>query len=80
MQNNLLVCALLVWTIFPFQYTEGPSFKRITYLTEIDCKNTISNNNNYCILIDKRNDFTLSEWNKDNCVRSEHKWVGKKLR
>ena len=80
MQNNLLVCALLVWTIFPFQYTEGPSFKRITYLTEIDCKNTIRNNNNYCILIDKRNDFTLYEWNKDNCIRSEHKWAGKKLR
>ena len=77
MQNNLLVCALLVWTIFPFQYTEGPSFKRITYLTEIDCKNTIRNNNNYCILIDKRNDFTLHEWKKDNCIRSEHKWAGK---
>ena len=80
MQNNLLVCALLVLTIFPFQYTEGPSFKRITYLTEIDCKNTIRNNNNYCILIDKRNDFTLHEWKKDNCIRSEHKWAGKKLR
>jgi len=75
----LLVCALLVWTIFSFENIEDSSSKRITYLTEIECKNKIRNNN-YCILIDKRNDFTLSEWNKDNCVRSEHKWVGKKLR
>ena len=77
MQNNLLVCALLVWTIFPFENIEDSSFKRITYLTEIDCKNTIRNNNNYCILIDKRKDFTLKEWDQDNCIRSEHKWVGK---
>ena len=73
----MLVCALLVWTIFPFQNIEDTSLKKITYLTEIDCKNTIRNNHSYCILIDKRNDFTLEEWNKDNCVRSEHKWVGK---
>tara|TARA_B110000093_G_C12812549_1_gene343476 strand:- start:178 stop:405 length:228 start_codon:yes stop_codon:yes gene_type:complete len=75
----LLVCALLVWTIFPFENIEDSSSKRITYLTEIECKNTIKNNN-YCILIDKRNDFTLHEWKKDNCIRSEHKWAGKKLR
>ena len=76
----MLVCALLVWTIFPFENIEDSSSKRITYLTEIECKNTINNNNNYCILIDKRNDFTLQEWQQDNCVRSEHKWAGKKLR
>ena len=76
----MLVCALLVWTIFPFENIEDSSSKRITYLTEIECKNTINNNNNYCILIDKRNDFTLHEWMKDNCIRSEHKWAGKKLR
>ena len=75
----MLVCALLVWTIFPFENIEYSSSKRITYLTEIECKNTIKNNN-YCILIDKRNDFTLQEWQQDNCVRSEHKWAGKKLR
>lgn len=75
----MLVCALLVWTIFPFENIEDSSSKRITYLTEIECKNTIKNNN-YCILIDKRNDFTLHEWKKDNCIRSEHKWAGKKLR
>ena len=75
----MLVCALLVWTIFPFENIEDSSSKRITYLTEIECKNTIKNNN-YCILIDKRNDFTLQEWQQDNCVRSEHKWAGKNLR
>ena len=73
----MLVCALLVWTIFSFENIEDSSSKRITYLTEIECKNTIKNNNNYCTLIDKRNDFTLQEWQQDNCVRSEHKWVGK---
>ena len=73
----MLVCALLVWTIFSFENIEDSSSKRITYLTEIECKNRIRNNNNYCILIDKRSDFTLQEWQQDNCVRSEHKWVGK---
>ena len=48
----------------------------LTYLTEIECKNTIKSNNDYCILIDKRKDFTLQEWQEDNCVRSEHKWIG----
>jgi hypothetical protein len=73
----LLVCALLVWVVFPFESIDNNSFKRITYLTEIDCKNAKINNNSYCVLIDKRTDFTREEWDADNCVRSEHKWIGK---
>ena len=72
----MLVCALLVWAVFPFESIDNNSFKRITYLTEIDCKNA-NNNNRYCVLIDKRTDFTQEEWDADNCVRSEHKWIGK---
>ena len=30
-----------------------------------------------CPIIDKRIDFSLEEWNEDNCGRSEHKWVGR---
>ena len=73
----MLVCALLVWTIFPFININENSFSSLTYLTEIECKNTIKSDNDYCILIDKRKDFTLQEWQEDNCVRSEHKWIGK---
>ena len=29
------------------------------------------------IPIDKRKDFSLEEWNQDNCGRSEHQWIGK---
>ena len=72
----MLVCALLVWTIFPFININEYPFSSLTYLTEIECKNTIKSNNHYCILIDKRKDFTLQEWQEDNCVRSEHKWIG----
>ena len=72
----MLVCALLVWTIFPFININETSSSSLTYLTEIECKNTIKNNKDYCILIDKRKDFTLQEWQEDNCVRSEHKWIG----
>ncbi len=71
----MLVCALLVWTIFPFININETS-SSLTYLTEIECKKTIKSNNDYCILIDKRKDFTLQEWQEDNCVRSEHKWIG----
>ena len=72
----MLVCALLVWTIFPFININETSYSSLTYLTEIESKNTIKSNNDYCVLIDKRKDFTLQEWQEDNCVRSEHKWIG----
>ena len=72
----MLVCALLVWAVFPFENFDKKPFKRMTYLTEIDCKNSIKNPNDYCILIDKRKDFSLEEWNQDNCGRSEHQWIG----
>ena len=72
----MLVCALLVWTIFPFININENSSSSLTYLTEIECNNTIKSNNDYCVLIDKRKDFTLQEWQEDNCVRSEHKWIG----
>ena len=73
----MLVCALLVWAAFPFENFDKKPFKRITYLTEIDCKKSIKNDNNYCILIDKRKDFSMEEWTQDNCGRSEHLWIGK---
>ncbi len=74
----MLVCALLVWIVFPFEYNEKHSENlRNTYLTEIDCKNSLSKKNSYCILIDKRKDFLYEEWMNDNCFRSEHKWIGK---
>jgi len=74
----VLVCALLVWIVFPFEYYEKNMVTlRNSYLTEIDCINSLSNNQNYCILIDKRKDFLYEEWLEDNCSRSEHEWIGK---
>lgn len=77
----MLVCALLVWSMFPSETIYTKNLKRSTYLTEIDCnnalKNRITDEHIICIQIDKRIDFSLEEWNEDNCGRSEHKWVGR---
>ena len=77
----MLLCALLVWVIFPFEYLAIDEISiRKTYLTETDCnkdlnKNNIKNRN--CILIDKRVDFSYEEWGNDICFMSENIWEGK---
>ena len=71
----MLTCALIVWIL------ELSNFKstelRETFLTEQECLLNLSNNFS-CIKIDKRYDLIKTEWQKDNCSISEHKWVGKK--
>ena len=73
----MLLCALIVWAIFPFEYENN---LRHTYLTKIDCENYLINHtedsNKFCMKIDKRVDFSFIEWNEDNCGLSEHIWTG----
>ena len=71
----MLTCALIVWVLQPlnFDYTQ----LRETFLTEQECKNSVDKGS-VCIKIDKRYDLTKTEWQKDNCSISEHKWQGKK--
>ena len=71
----MLTCALIVWVLHPNNWDS--SFLRKTYLTEQECKNSVDKGS-VCIKIDKRYDLTKTEWQKDNCSISEHKWVGKK--
>ena len=78
----MLLCALLVWAIFPNEYIEkNDMLVRKTYLTEAGCQKDLIQKNlkneKYCLLIDKRIDFSFEEWRNDNCFRSENKWIGK---
>lgn len=74
----MLLCALLVWVIFPYEYINSDGvFIRKTFLTEIDCKKDLIKNNSNCIIIDKRVDFSYEEWSNDICFISENKWEGK---
>ena len=68
----MLTCALIVWILQPSNFNSTEL--RETFLTEQECLS----NNFSCIKIDKRYDLTKTEWQKDNCSISEHKWVGKK--
>ena len=71
----MLTCALIVWILQPSNFNSTEL--RETFLTEHECLSNLSNNFS-CIKIDKRYDLTKTEWQKDNCSISEHKWVGKK--
>ena len=78
----MLLCALLVWAIFPNEYIKkNDMLVRKTYLTEVGCNKDLIQKNlkneKYCLLIDKRIDFSFEEWRNDNCFRSENKWIGK---
>ena len=78
----MLLCALLVWAIFPNEYIKkNDMLFRKTYLTEAGCHKDLIQinlkNKKYCLLIDKRIDFSFEEWRNDNCFRSENKWIGK---
>ena len=71
----MLSCALIVWILPPINFDR--SELRETFLTEQECISNLSNNYS-CIKRDKRYDLTKSEWKKDNCNISEHKWEGGK--
>ncbi len=74
----MLTCALIVWLLNPYDWN-GKNIRE-TFLTNIECKNKIVLDKNYCIKIDKRNSLTKKEWLKDNCSLSEHMWIGNKIK
>ena len=71
----MLSCALIVWVLQPIDWNQYNL--RDWYLTEAECLKK-DDDEFYCKKIDKRIDFLLIEWEKDNCNLSEHKWSGMK--
>ena len=70
----MLVCQLIVWCLLMAHSDVCVDI----YATEISCHNELVQRfpKTICREIDKRRDFTRSQWDADICALSEHEWLG----
>ena len=70
----MLVCQLIVWCLLAVSSNECMEI----YATEIGCNKRLVElfPKAICREIDKRHDFTRSQWDSDVCGLSEHQWLG----